>query len=212
MKRPIAFLVGFLAFTTAASAQYADFALTGGYSHIYPDKTGGLFFNKDGAYVDGDFAFRVPAPLPFFLGFGVTASGYWDSESFPSFINNNNGFVDTSNLYSDVELVELEPRLAVKLMIPGVPGFYIRPRIGAGLLVSDYSIDTPQTVNTITYVQTMNHTGAAFEVRPDVEAGWGYGRASFGFDLSYMAAWGAFGQMGNNIQELRAGVFARFRY
>src|SRR5580700_4386191 len=109
MKRPIAFLVGLLAFTTAASAQYADFALTGGYSHIYPNQTGGLFFDKDGAYIDGDFALRVPAPIPFFVGVGVTASGYWDSESFPAFFNNNNNFVGTTNLYSDVDMVELEP-------------------------------------------------------------------------------------------------------
>ena len=199
-----------------ASAQYMDFALTGGYSHIFPERVGGLFFDKDGAYIDGNFAYRLPgSPVPIFAGVGVTASGYWDSEdSDIFFLNNNNnaGFASDQNLYSDVELVEVEPRLAMKLLIPGLPGFYIRPQIGAGLLVNNYSVDTVQTINNVSFIHTLYHTGAAFDIRPDVEAGWSFGRTSFGFDLSYMAAFGGFGQMGDVIQELRAGVFARFRY
>ena len=196
-----------------ASAQYMDFALTGGYSHMFPQRTGDLFFDKDGAYIDGNFAYRLPgSPVPIFAGIGITASGYWESESSDIFFLNNNGFDGNQNLYSDVEMVEAEPRLAIKLLIPGLPGFYIRPQIGAGLLVDNYSVDMVQTINNVSFIHTQYYTGAAFDIRPDVQAGWSFGRASFGMDLSYMAAFGGFGQMGDVMQEFRVGVFARFRY
>ena len=148
----------------------------------------------------------------FIAGFGVSASGYWDSESSNIFFLNNNGFGYNQNLYSDVEFFEAQPRLAIKLLIPGLRGFYIRPQIGAGLLVSNYSVDTVQTINNVSFIHTLYYTGAAFDIRPDVEAGWSFGRTSFGMDLSYMAAFGGFGQMGDVMQEFRVGLFARFRY
>ena len=183
---------------------------------MFPQRVGDLFFDKDGAYIDGNFAYRLPgSPVPIFAGVGVSASGYWDSENSDLFFlnnNNNNGFGSNQTLDSDVELIEIEPRLAVKLLIPGLPGFYLRPQIGAGLLVNNYSVDTVQTINNVSFIDTLYHTGAAFEVRPDIEAGWSFGRTSFGMDFSYMAAFGGFGQMGDVLQELRVGVFARFRY
>jgi hypothetical protein len=203
-------------FSAMASAQYVDFALTGGYSHMFPQRDGALFFDKDGAYIDGNFAYRLPgSPVPIYAGIGITASGYWDSENSDIFFlnnNNNNGFGYNQNLYSDVEMVEAEPRLAIKLLIPGLPGFYIRPQIGAGLLVSNYAVDGVQTINNVSFIHTSYYTGAAFDIRPDVEAGWSFGRTSFGMDLSYMAAFGGFGQMGDVMQEFRVGLFARFRY
>jgi hypothetical protein len=217
MIRRICFLMGLVVCSSMASAQYMDFALTGGYSHMYPERDGGLFFDKDGAYVDANFAYRLPGlPVPIFAGVGVTASGYWDSQSSDIFFlnnnNNSNNFGFNQNLYSDVELIEAEPRLAVKLVIPGLQGFYIRPQIGAGLLVDNYSVDTVETINNVSFIHTLYHTGAAFDIRPDVEAGWSLGRTSFGMDISYMAAFGGFGQMGDVLQELRVGAFVRFRY
>jgi len=213
MMRAISFLAGLMIFSAMASAQYMDFALTGGYSHMFPERVGGLFFDKDGAYVDGNFAYRLPgSPVPIFAGVGISASGYWDSADSDLFFLNNDGFGSNETLYSDVEMVEVEPRLAVKLLIPGLPGFYIRPQIGAGLLVDNYSVDTVQTINDVSFIDTLYHTGAAFEIRPEIQAGWSFGRTSFGMDFSYMAAFGGFGQMGDVMQELRVGVFARFRY
>jgi len=214
MTRAISFIVGILICSGIASAQFGDFSLSGGYSHMFAQKTGDLFFDKDGAYVDANFAYRLPgSPVPIFAGVGVGASGYWDSQQSDAFfINNNNNFGYPANLYSDVEMIEIEPRLAIKLVIPGLPGFYIRPQIGAGLLVDNYAVDTLQSANSVYYIHTLYHTGAAFDVRPDVEAGWSYGGTSAGLDLSYMAAFGGFGQMGDIMQELRIGVFLRFRY
>ena len=214
MRKVIAFLAGLLLFNAIASAQYGDFSLSGGYSHMYPEKAGSLFFDKDGEYVDANFAWRIPGvPYPVFFGAGLSASGYFDSQQNPYLYQNNGGdFFGTTNLYSDVENYSIEPRLAVRLVIPGLPGFYIRPQIGAGLLINNYSVDTSQPIGGITYIHTLNHTGAAFDIRPDVEAGIALGRTSFGMDLSYMAAWGDFGQLGRNVQELRAGVFVRFKF
>jgi len=210
MTRTIAFLSGVLLCVGVASAQYADFTLSGGYSHFYPEHSGGLNFSKEGAFVDGDFAFRVPGPVPLFAGVGLSASGYWESSDF-WFVDNNN-FVQDRTLWSDVETVAVEPRLAVKLKIPGLEGFFVKPMIGAGLLVDDYAIDTPSVINNVTFIQTFNHTGAAFEIRPAIEAGWSNRGLTFGGVVSYMAAWGGFGQMGDMMQELRVGLFVGFRF
>ena len=213
MKRALAFLAALLFCTPLASAQYLETSLSGGYSHFFPERSGGLFFSKDGAYIDGDFAWRIPQVIvPVYVGLGVTASGYWDSQDYdyPVFHHDDYG---TTHLDSDVDFVEVEPRLAVKLWIPGAPGVFVRPRIGAGLLVDNYSVDQVATdIDGFNYIHTLNHTGAAFEVRPAVQLGFERGPFSFGGELSYMASWGGFGGLGDVLQELRHGVFLRFRY
>ena len=219
MIRALAFLAALLLCTTFASAQYWDDSLSVGYSHFFPERSGGLFFSKDGVYVDGDFAWRIPQ-TPMYFGLGVTASGYWDSEdyNYPAFYSNRFGsgyYYGTTHLDSDVDFVELEPRLAFKLWIPGAPGVFVRPRIGAGLLVDNYSIDevVPDVYYyDFGYIHTLNHTGAAFELRPAVQVGVERGPASFGGELSYMAGFGGFGGMGTVLQELRAGLFLRIRF
>ena len=221
MIRKLAFLAALLLCTTLASAQYLETSLSGGYSHFFPERSGGLFFSRDGAYVDGDFAWRVPqVVVPTFIGVGVTASGYWDSQDidYPVFYYDDRGrggYGDfgNSHLDSDVDFVEVEPRLAMKLWIPGARGVFVRPRIGAGLLVNNYSVDQlePEFYD-FGYIHTLNHTGAAFEVRPAVQLGFERGPFAIGGELSYMASWGGFGAMGDVLQELRAGIFFRFRF
>lgn len=212
MIRRLSFFVAWIAFASIASAQYGDFSLSGGYSHLFPDHTGGLFFDKDGEYVDANFAFRIPdVAVPVYAGLGLSGSGYWESQDGPYFINNN-GFGYNERLYSDVENFEIEPRLAVKLVIPGLRNFYVRPQIGAGLMINNYSVDQAQTANNVVFINTLYHTGAAFEIHPNVEAGWQLGPGSIGFELGYLAAWGGFGGLGSNVQELRVGVFGRFRF
>ncbi len=214
MIRIMAFLAALLLCTTFASAQYWDDSLSVGYSHFFPERSGGLFFAKDGAYLDGDFAWRIPQVVvpQTFVGVGVSASGYWDSEDsdYPLFHNDNN--FGTTRLYSDVEFVEVEPRLAMRFWIPGAPGMFVRPRIGAGLLIDDYSIDEPVAYNGYAFIHTLDHTGAAFEVHPAVQVGFERGPFSAGGEISYMASFGGFGGMGTVLQELRAGVFIRFRF
>jgi hypothetical protein len=216
MIRILAFLAALLLCTTFASAQYWDNSLSVGYSHFFPERSGGLFFSKDGAYLDGDFAWRIPqVVVPTFVGLGVTASGYWDSENidYPIYYRDRDRDFGNSDLDSDVEFVELEPRLAMKFWIPGAPGVFVRPRIGAGLLVSNYSVDQlAADLYGFEYIDTRNFTGAAFEVRPAVQLGFERGPFAIGGELSYMASWGGFGAMGDVLQELRAGIFFRFRF
>jgi hypothetical protein len=197
--------------SASASAQFGDFALAAGYSHIYPQTTGGLNFSKDGAYIDGDLAWRLPGPAPIMLGFGITASGTYQYQNF-QFVNNNNNFISYTTLYSDVENIGLEPRIALNIRIPGMPGLEIRPRLGAGLLIDDYGIDVAQPVNNFVFFNTVYHTGAAFDIRPDLQVGFTWRGASAGLDASYMAAWGSFGALGDNLQELRVGLYFRCRF
>ncbi|MGA2441913.1 MAG: hypothetical protein ABSH08_13220 [Tepidisphaeraceae bacterium] len=214
MIRTVAFLAALLLCTTFASAQFWDDSLSVGYSHFFPQRSGGLFFSKDGAYIDGDFAWRIPqVVVPTFVGVGVSASGYWDSEStdYPVYYTNRDNW--NSDLNSDVEFIELEPRVAMKFWVPGAPGMFVRPRIGAGLLIDNYSVDQLGVdFNGFGYIYTLNHTGAAFEIRPAIQVGFERGPFSAGGELSYMASWGGFGAMGDVLQELRAGVFLRFRF
>jgi hypothetical protein len=212
MKRAIAFLAGLFFCSSFASAQYFDATLSGGYSHFFPDKSGGLSFGKDGAYIDGDFAWRIPdLALPTFVGVGVGASGYWEDTHY-TFIDRD-GFLDDTHLNSDVDSVEIEPRLALRIRIPGLRGVFVRPRIGAGLLIDNYSIDTATPeFNGFTFFQTYNHTGAAFDIHPAIQVGYSQGMFSVGGEVSYIAAFGDFGALGDVGQEVRAGAFITLRY
>jgi hypothetical protein len=206
--RTLSFVLGL---TISAALAFGDTTFSGGYSHIYPQGNSGLTFNKDGAYIDGDFSWRLPGQIPFMAGFGLTWNGTWGSENV-QLLSNNGLFLNNYWLYSDIDNFAFEPRLALKLRVPGLPGLEIRPRIGAGPMFTYYSIDNAQTFNNVTFFNTFYHSGAAFEVRPDIQVGYGYGGVSFGADFSYSAAWGSFGQLGDEMQEFRAGAYVRFRY
>jgi hypothetical protein len=205
----VAFLLGGFLFTALASAQIADYSISAGYSHFHPQTNGGLFFDRDGPYFDADFAFRVPDPRsPLQLGFGLTGSGYWESQNF-QFPFNNNTFAE-QDLDSEVDMFEIEPRIGVQLWLPG--GFFFKPRFGAGLLIDNYSIDQAATQGNVTTFNTAEHTGAMFEIRPAIQGGYAWGPAAFGVELSYMWAWGSFGSLGDRAGEFRAGAFFTFRY
>jgi hypothetical protein len=185
-----------------ASAQYPASTISVGYSNLHMGSAGGLFYNRDGGYIDLNAAFRAPGS-PFLAGFGVSGSGYYERMD-DQFSN---------RLYSDVGLFSLEGRLALPLTVEGVRGWFVLPRIGAGLLVDSYGIDNDQVDSQgFTYVHTDWHDGAAFEVRPDLQAGYSFGRGSVGADVSYMGAWGDFGRFSSSAQELRAGIFFSFRF
>jgi hypothetical protein len=210
MTRTLSFAVGLLLTASIASAQFGDVGFSGGYSHIYPQRTSGLNFAKDGGYFDGDFAWRLPGQVPFMLGFGLTWNGTWSSTNQPVGFGNN--FFGTTWLYSDIDNFAFEPRLALKLRIPGLNGLEIRPRIGAGPMYTYYAIDSAQVFNNGVFINTAYHSGAAFEVRPAIQVGYNFGGASVGMESSYSAAWGSFGALGDTMQELRIGAYVRFRF
>jgi hypothetical protein len=200
LMRCLAFAIGLLISCSIASAQIAATTLSFGYSHFDMGHANNLFYNHDGGYFDIDAAWRLPAlQLPVRAGFGVSGSGTYDRE------DGNFG----TTLYSDVGLFSLEARAALPIAPRGGRGFFLLPRIGAGLLVDSYGIDS-QNING--FINTSWHDGAAFDLRPDLEAGYSWGRVAVGADVSYMLAWGDFGQFASSAQELRAGVFFSFRY
>jgi hypothetical protein len=210
------FLLAWLCITliTAVSASAQQYAiipptvtLSAGYSNLQMQKATNLFYDHDGSYLDADFAWRLPVVIPLQAGFGLTGSGSEDRQSIYQ-INNSNFYDSGPHLYSDLGLFEIEPRIGLK--IGRTTGFFLLPRLGAGLLINSYGIDQTFNSNGNTYLSTQYHTGAAFEIRPAIQAGFSWGHASAGIEASYLAAWGDFGGLGHNAQEFRAGLFLTF--
>ena len=211
MLRYCAFVIALLICSTIASAQVGSFTIGGGYSRLYPQRSGGLTFARDGAYVDGDFLWRVPnLDVPLLLGFGLSGSAYYRSDDVLVPVSGNLFVQDT--LESDVGFFSVEARAAVPISFRAARGFFVMPRLGAGLLVDEYSIDTLTRQGTFDVLDTIDHSGAAFEIRPALQAGYSWGAGSIGAEVSYMAAWGDFGRLGSRAQELRAGVFLRLHF
>jgi hypothetical protein len=198
--RHFAFASGLLISCSFASAQFYSSTLSVGYSHFDMGHATNLFYNHDGGYCDLNAAWRLPdLQVPVLAGFGVSGSGTYDRE------DGNFG----TTLYSNLGLFSLEGRVALPIAPRGARGFFLLPRVGAGLLVDSYGIDS-QNING--FINTSWHNGAAFAVRPDLQAGYSWGRAAVGADVSYMFGWGDFGSFSSSAQELRAGVFFSFRY
>jgi hypothetical protein len=211
MLRGLSFVCGIVLCGALARGQAYYSSISGGYSNLQTQHSGGLFYDHSGAYLDFDFGWRVPNPdLPVLVGLGITGSDYWDTHTvYGPFVND---FFPRENLDSDLGLFELEPRIGLALWSADMPGLFLKPRIGAGLLIDNYSIDQATPTASGTILSTAYHTGAAFEVRPAVQAGYSWGPGQFGAELSYMAAWGGFGRLGDNAQEFRAGVFFNLRF
>jgi hypothetical protein len=212
--RGLGFLSAMFIASAVASAQLGEYTVSAGYSHIYTGADPNLFYNRDGAYVDADFAWHVPYyRSPVLLGFGLTGTGYWESHNVTVPFGTGGGgtFFGTTRLDSDLDNFEIEPRLAFEFWIPRTI-IFLKPRIGAGLLINDYSIDQAFPQTTYTVFDTADHTGAAFEIHPGFQAGATWGGFTAGMDVSYMAAWGSFGGLGNHAQELRVGAFVGFRF
>jgi hypothetical protein len=188
-----------------------SFTVSTGYSDVQFGPHSRLFFNHDGAYVDGDVLWHIrDAHFPLLLGAGISGSGYHERgprifETFPD------GFTDFTHLYSDVGLFSIEGRAAIPISF-GRSGFFVVPQLGMGLLIQNHAIDTLTPMNGTTFLTTDYHTGAAFDIRPGIQAGYSWGWGSAGLEASYMAAWGDFGALGSRALEFRAGVFFRFKF
>jgi hypothetical protein len=185
------------------------FDIAAGYSHLYIDSPPSQPINKDGAFVDFDLSVRVPSiNFPLLLGGGASVSGYWRRER-DDFVDSS-GFGFRDRLDSDMGLYSLEARAAIPLRFGRNRGFFLTPRIVAGLVVDDYAIDHAQDTGNGTFFFTDYHTGAAFGIHPAVEAGYFWYHWAVGAQVSYLAAWGDFGQLGSTAQEIRGGVFVRW--
>ncbi len=204
-QRGFPVLLTLCAFAAVARGQsYSTISV--GYANLHTSELNGLFYDRDGVYLDGDVAWKLPRPNPpFLIGFGFGGSGYFQSQNVVFPINSN--FNGQTTLYSDVGLFEIEPRIAITLWSPWMRGLFLRPRLGAGLLVDSYGIDNIFQSNGTTFIGTQYHTGAAIEVHPNVQAGYSWGAGSVGVEAGYMPAWGDFGGLGHRAQEIRVGLF-----
>jgi len=204
------FVLAWLVLPAACFAQVRPaFNLSAGYSNIEISSTAPyLHYERDGGYIDGEFSLNLgnARPAALLLGFGASASYHYNVEDYHyhDIYGNYWTVYDTT---SWVGFYSFEARIGVPLSFTASRrdprGFYLLPKIGAGLLISDYGIDTRYG--------TEYHTGAAFDVRPSIEAGFTWGAGSVGLELSYMWAWGDFGNLGDQAQEFRAGAYFRIR-
>jgi len=196
--------------SSISMAQSTSVTVSAGYSNIQIGHNQGLWYERNGGYVDGDVLWRMPTrDFPVLLGVGISGSTYDDRQHvFATFAD---GFTGFTHLYSDLSTFSLEARVAAPISF-GRTGFFLLPKLGAGLLVDSYSIDNLNSSSGTTFIDTENHDGAAFALRPALQAGYSWGWGSAGAEMSYMLAWGDFGRLGTNALEFRAGVFIRFRF
>ena len=197
---------------TIAFGQEA-FTFGAGYSHVDFADAGNLLHGKDGPYIDLDLAVKVPQQrLPIWASFAFTGSGYFESAE--QTVSLSPGTSATANLYSDVGFFEMEPRVSLAFYSDQrtMRGFFVKPRVGMGLLIDSYGIDHVTQSATNVHFSTEYHTGLAFEIRPAVHAGYSWGPGEVGAEISYMSAWGDFGDLGNKAQEFRAGAFYAVKF
>jgi hypothetical protein len=216
MRQPRVFLGAFfcslILMAVTANAQLflpaPALTISTGYSNLQMQRANNVFYDHSGPYLDADVAWTLPV-VPLQLGIGATTSGYWARESISSLTNNNFGY-PYDHVDSNVGFFEIEPRVGLRL--GGPTGFYALPRIGAGLLIDSYGVDQSFNNSGNSYLSTIYHTGAAFEVRPAIEVGYSWGFVSAGVEGSYMYSIGDFGDFGHNAQEYRIGAFVTFSF
>jgi hypothetical protein len=183
------------------------FTISGGYSNVTFNGNSAIPYSHDGGYID--FAGYTPIPNSDALiaGLGLTWSGYWNDYSVtyrvPPFYTTYSG---------DISMFEIEGRIGYQIGARSGRGIYILPRIGAGLLIDNYTVGRPYYGYSYFYGSYISYTGLAFEIRPDIELGYRINNFNIGCEASYMAAWGDFGKLGSMAQEARVGVVLGFRY
>jgi hypothetical protein len=208
MKQIIIILALALASGESFAQVRPSFSLSAGYSNIQIQNTANyLHYNRDGGFLDGEFGATFGGrPAAFFVGFGASVAYHYNTENFHYTDNFGNHFT-VYGTTSYVGFYNFEGRIGVPLTFTASRrdprGFFLYPKVGAGLLVSDYGIDTR--------FGTEYHSGAAFDIRPAIQAGYTWGPGSAGIEASYMWAWGDFGNLGDRAQEARIGAFFRLR-
>ena len=191
-------------FAAVSRGQVTSFGMSAGYSHLESNASGRLFHATDGGYFDADFAWRLPGlDVPLYAGVGASGTGYYEDRHV---LLPYSGYYDRERLYSDVGLFAVEGRIAMPIGFQQGRGWFVMPRLGMGLVVNSYSIDTTTAVGSTLYLDTRYHDGAAFGIRPSIQAGYSWGNLAAGTEVSYMVAWGDFGELGSTAQELRGGV------
>jgi hypothetical protein len=206
--------IAFAIVLCGASAAFADgprVEVSGGYAYLSDEgKDPVLKHTHNGGYVDGDFGWEMDhGPFPMVLSLGVSASGIYQSDN--DHVQESATLHPIALFQSGEGLFAAEARFAVPIRFNDDHGWFILPRIGAGIIMDYYSFDTLNHNGAFQIERTREHEGVAFGVRPTLEVGYQFDWGAVGIQASYMTAFGDFGQLGSREQEIRGGVFVRFR-
>jgi hypothetical protein len=187
------------------SGGYSNAQMTGNNAKVSASTP--FHFPRDGEYLDADLAAPVTAaPFPLLVGGGFSWTQHTDS-------------VEATRIpgifpeaHSQLNQYSLEARAAAPLYFSGSQGFFVEPRVGAGVLSYHFNGHNVFIQTEAPFFEACHFEGYAFEVRPALEVGYTWQRLSFGLDGSCMFAWGHFRPFGSTECELRAGAFLRYRF
>jgi hypothetical protein len=189
-------------YTPPAGGQPQSWTYEGGFSAgfsevEFPNANGGVKYSRGGPYIDGNVNFHIPGFSVPQVGFGITASGYFDNYS-------GGGYYYSE--FSNVNLIEFEARASFPITFGDDKnnGLFVLPRIGMGLLAENSAAQ-------FSYYSNYS-SGLGFEVRPCVQLGYRIQQFSFGAEASYMWTWGGFQNLGSTAQEGRIGAFLAYRF
>lgn len=200
---------------SASPGQTISSTSSAGYSRFFPQRPERAPLPRDGFYFDEQvlthpsWAVLPDGHTPVLLGGALSGSGYINGHDLQ--VQFAPGRYTTESLDSNVDLFSIEARAAIPIRFEAISGLSIVPTLGAGLLINEYSVNA-LVDESGDMVTGPDHVGAAFLIRPGLEIGYAWSNFAAGIDISYMAAWGDFGRIGAGAQELRGGVFFRFRF
>ena len=211
--RLIVFALACLVISQECRAALPSASMSMGYAHAFlPSRNPGL--PRDGLFINADWMFRVRGvtlprlDAPLWVGFGGTFSYYGNTNGTSATIDGQQ--VDGATVSNYLSLFLLGPRVEMPIRLGRSRRFFITPELDAGGLLDLYAIHA-LGINDQT-VTGPDHVGGAFALQPTLRAGYSWGQFAAGGEVSYLAAWGDFGRLGAQLQELHAGVFIRFSF
>lgn len=185
-----------------------SFKVSGGWAKLRTKDTPFLD-QRDGWYFDTDLSWRLTAGSPLQMGIGVSGS-YYTADEFRDIPELS---PDPVEVNVDMGLYTIEPRLRyVFTTNSDGTGFYVAPRIGAGLLVANFELLAEVEGPGGGLFRGENDTNFGYHVRPALEIGVTDGQLTLGAEASYLWGWVDLGSVGDKVEELRAGVFFRIAF
>jgi hypothetical protein len=186
-----------------------SFTFSAGYANLNSSGGKTLLDDVDGYYFDTEFSHRLKPDSPLWAGISFNGSYFHQEKD-----RNVSGTLLPTEVDVDAALSTfcIEPRLTFVLLPKKPRGPYVAGKLGAGLLIADYwatgVVERPGGF----FVNSEGDTTFAFEVRPGVQLGYSGGPWVVGAEAYEMWAWGDFNGLGDQLNELRVGVFFTLRY
>jgi hypothetical protein len=186
-----------------------SFTFSAGWASLNSSGGDSMLDEVDGYYFDTEFSFRLKADSPLWLGVSFNGS-YFDEEH--DVVVDTGVFPTEAEVDAAISTFCIEPRLTFLLLPRRDKGPYLAAKLGAGLLIADYWATSIVERPAGFFVDSEGDTTLAFEVRPGLQLGYSGGPWVVGAEVSEMWAWGDFNAIGDELNELRVGVFFTMRY